>query len=215
MNRYFYGMNYPVDPIVDANQNSYIRVLHASPGAPAVDIYVNDNPVVKDLAYKEFSEYLSLLPGKYNLKVFPAGTQANPVINANVTIPAKAAFTVAAIGTLPDISLLPIPEPYMPSFYPGVSYVKFTHLSPDAPAVDITLTDGTKLFSNVKYTEYTNYIGVRPGTYTLQVRPTGSNTAVLTIPNIEFKEGTVDTIYAVGLVEGSPPLEAITSMDRG
>ena len=31
--------------------NSYIRVFHASPNAPAVDVYANGNLIVKDLVY--------------------------------------------------------------------------------------------------------------------------------------------------------------------
>lgn len=197
------------------NTTSYLRVLHASPDAPAVDVYVNNNPVIKNLKYKEFSQYLPVMPGRYNVKVFPAGQMMNPVINSNILVPPMSAFTVAATGTLSDIGLMPIVDPYTSPVNANVAYARFAHLSPNAPAVDITLTDGTKLFSNVKYLEYADYIEVEPGMYTLQVRPAGSEDVVLTVPDVPLMPGKYQTIYAVGLVGDTPPLEAIASLDGG
>ena len=133
---------------------SYIRILHASPDAPAVDIYANGNLIAQGLTYKEFTDYLQVNPGRYNIQVFPAGQQMNPVINTDITIPQNNAYTIAAVGRLSSIGLLPIPEIYMPETQmrmPNNSNVRFVHLSPNAPAVDITLPDGTKLFENVPY----------------------------------------------------------------
>ncbi|MDF2686074.1 MAG: hypothetical protein K0S55_1255, partial [Clostridia bacterium] len=93
------------------------------------------------------------------------------------------------------------------------SYVRFVHLSPNAPAVDVTLANGTKLFENVKYKNYTNYIIVDSGNYTLLVKPSGSNQTVLTIPNIYLSPRMIYSIYAVGLVGNNPPLEAVMSLD--
>jgi len=89
------------------------------------------------------------------------------------------------------------------------SFVRFFHFSPNAPRVDITLTDGTKIFNDVGYKEYSNFISVDPGVYTLQVRPAGSQDVVLTIPNVQLLPGAYNSVYAIGLVGGQPPLEAL------
>ena len=47
---------------------SYIRVFHASPNSPAVDIYANDNLIVEALEYKDASAYIPLPPANYNIK---------------------------------------------------------------------------------------------------------------------------------------------------
>jgi len=49
--------------------------------------------------------------------------------------------------------------------------------------------------------------------YTLQVRPTGTSTVVLTVPNVNLKPGMVYTIYAIGLVGKEPDLSALLVMD--
>jgi hypothetical protein len=206
----------PYNPIQPADSMSYIRIFHASPDAPAVDIYANRNLIAKGLAYKQITNYIPVSPGNYNIQVFPAGQQRNPVINTNIAVTPRSTYTVAAVGTLSNIGLLPIPEIYKPTVPMDIlrkSYVRFVHLSPNAPAVDVTLANGTKLFENVKYKNYTNYIIVDSGNYTLLVKPSGSNQTVLTIPNIYLSPRMIYSIYAVGLVGNNPPLEAVMSLD--
>lgn len=188
--------------------NSYIRVFHASPNAPAVDVYANGNLLVKNLAYKEVSQYIPVPAGTYNIKVYPSGKMTNPVINTSVSIPENSVFNVAAIGTLPNISLYPIPEPIMGEKF-GRPCVRFVHLSPNAPTVDIKLTDGTKVFNNISYKGITDYACVPAGTYTFKVNVAGTNNTALTVPNVRLDDSTYYTIYAVGLVGQSPPLEAV------
>ena len=199
-----------------AYQMSFVRILHASPDAPAVDIYANNNIIAEGLSYKQLTNYLPIIPGNYQIQVYPAGNQTNAVIDTNVTIPQDSVFTIAAAGELSNISLMPFPEMFTPNMPMGMrntSYVRFVHLSPNAPAVDITLTDGTKLFENVSYTQFTDYIAVNPGAYTLQVRPAGSNQVVLTIPDVSLMPGAIYSIYAVGLIGDAPPLEAVIAAD--
>ncbi len=193
--------------------DSYVRILHASPDAPAVDIYANGNLVAKNLAYRQLTNYVPVKPGEYNIQVFPAGQRQNPVINTNIEVPPESSFTIAAVGKLSDISLLPIMEAYMPMIDRRTSYVRFAHLSPNAPAVDITTPDGTVLFSDISFKEVSDYIPLPPGNYTLQVKPTGTDQVVLTVPGIRLAPGTIYTIFATGLVGDKPPLDALLAID--
>src|SRR6056297_2792314 len=183
----------------NCSKNSYIRVLHASPDAPAVDVYANNNLIAKNLKYSKFTEYISVMPGNYNIKVFPANTKSNPVIDTSLNIPANKIYTVAAIDKLANISLYPIEDPRL---HPSRTraYVRFVHLSPNAPNVDITLPNGYPLFKDVGYKEVTKYIPLRPKTYTIEARPSGSDEVVLYVPNIKLSPNKFYTIYAIGLV---------------
>lgn len=191
---------------------SYIRILHASPKSPAVDIYINDTLTFKNLTYRGFTEYVEVIPGNYNIKVYATGTTTSPVLNKTLNIPVEKIYTIAAIGLLPNIDLLPVPETKImePA---NKAYIKFTHLSPNAPAVDITLPDGTILFKNIAYKQFTDYIEVPEGTYTLEVRVAGTNTTVLHVPNIKLKPQRFYTVYAIGLVNDSPGLQALIPLD--
>ena len=130
--------------------------------------------LLQNLAYKEFSQYLPVPPGNHNIKIYPTGQNTNPIIDTAINIPPGFTFNVAAIGLLPNIILYAIPEPATSQNF-GRACIRFVNLSPNSPALDLTLPDGTKIFSNVKYKDYTVYACVPPGTYTLQIRPTGTN----------------------------------------
>lgn len=198
--------------MLQQQMNSNIRVLHAVPNAPAVDVYANDNIIIKNLPYKEVSSYIPVPSGNINIKIYPTGSTTNPVIDTNVYIPERSFYTIAAIGELPDISLYPVQEPSSAN-KSGLSCVRFIHLSPNAPAVDIKLPDGTIVFSNVPFKSIANYTCVPSGTYTFRVTPAGTNDVVLTIPDVKLNPNTFYTVYAVGLVGETPNLEALLASE--
>lgn len=187
---------------------SYIRVFHASPNSPAVDVYANDNLIVENLSYEEVSAYIPVPSDNYNITVYPTGEKMDPVIDTDVYIPPNIVFNVAAIGTLPKISLYPIPEPSVAQSS-GNGCVRFVHLSPNAPAVDIKLANDTMVFDNVAYKSITNYACIPAGTYTFQVSPAGSPDVVLTVPDVSLEADTYYTIYAIGLLGEDPSLQAL------
>lgn len=201
------------DSLYRENKNSsYIRIFHASPNAPAVDVYLNDTLVIRTLSYKGFSNYLKTTPGIYNIKVFPANTKVTPVINTNITVAERVIMTIAVIGRLPNISLLPILEPVFTK-NPSKAYVRFVHLSPNAPKVDVTVPGMGKIFTNVGYKEITNYTALNAGTYVFNINVSGTDNRVLHVPNIRLLPNKIYTIYAVGLVGETPPLQVVIPLD--
>ena len=48
-----------------------VRVVHASPDAPSVDVFINDEtpPVVAARAFPDFTDRLPLEPDDYNVSV--------------------------------------------------------------------------------------------------------------------------------------------------
>jgi len=152
---------------------SYTRVFHAVPDAPAVDVYANNYLIVKNISYKQISQYLPCLKDLRILRSIQQG-MVNPVLDVNIVVPPMEILTVAAVGTLSTIGLLVIEEPKCcTSSYQ--TNIRFGHLSPNAPTVDITLQDGTVIFANVSFKDVTDYLTVAPGTYELQVRIAGTN----------------------------------------
>lgn len=192
--------------------NSFIRILHASPNAPGVDVYVNNVLTARDVTYKEFTQYIPLAGGLYNIKAYPTGTKVNPVIDTNVNIPPSSIFTIAVTGMLADIALTLVQEPPIQRL-PSETFIRIAHLSPNTPNVDITLPSGTKLFSDVEYKEVTDYIPIRPGVYELQARQMGTNNIILTVPNTNLRSGNIYTVYIVGLENGNPTLQVLIPLD--
>ncbi|MBE4910517.1 DUF4397 domain-containing protein [Bacillus luteolus] len=187
-----------------------IRVLHASPNAPAVDVYANGQQILKNVSYKQVSDYLSVPSGEYVIDIVPTGKPAQRVLRQRVMIQPGATITVAAAGTVENLQLIPVTDKTSSS--PGKASVRFFHLSPDAPAVDIAVEDGPVLFRNVSFGNAANYIEIDPAQVNLEVRLAGTDTVVLTIPNVNIQPNKAYTAVAVGLAEGTPSLEAIFLM---
>lgn len=187
---------------------TYIRVFHASPDAPAVDIYANGNKLVGNLKFKDITPYVPVPEGNYNIQIFPAGEMDTPVISSKVDIPSGQIITVAAVGKLENLKLLPIIDSANGKLEQGKAKVKFVHLSPDAPAVDVALPDGTILFEDIEFREVSSYVQVEPGAYSVEVKPTGTEDVVLT-KRLQLSPGTIYTVYAIGLVGGEPALDAV------
>lgn len=93
------------------------------------------------------------------------------------------------------------------------AFIRVIHLSPNAPAIDTTLPDDTILFVDTKFKQVTDYKRIGAGLNTLQLRPTGTNTIVLTIPNLNLMPNNHYTLYVIGNLGGTPPLEAVLLRD--
>jgi hypothetical protein len=189
-----------------------VRVVHASPDAPAVDILVNGNMTFSNAPFKGITPYASLDDGNYDVQVIPAGTQGPAVIKGNLGFKAGTDYTVLAVGTLSNIAPLVLEDKNMlPD--PGKASVRFIHASPDAPAVDIAVKNGSVLFRNVAFKGVGEYLAVFAGTYDLEVRLAGTNTVALSVPGVKLNDQTVYTIFAMGLATGQPSLTAVPSVD--
>ena len=80
-----------------------VRVVHASPDAPAVDIYVNGEAAgINDLAFTNTTGFVELPAGDYSFAVAPAGTDfASAVpVTLDVTLAEGDVFTAIAHGYL-------------------------------------------------------------------------------------------------------------------
>lgn len=196
-----------------------VRVVHASPDAPAVDVWVNDALTLENVRFRAISGYLTLPPGTYNVKVTPTGATTPVVIDADLAVEAGKEYTVIAKGLLSDGTLSPavlLDNNSAPAA--GNAHVRFVHLSPDAPAVDIAVAGGPVIFANVAFGEESDgvvgaYTPVPAGTYTLEVRLAGTTTVVLPLPGVALADGSVYTAYAFGLVSAST-LSAGFSVDN-
>jgi len=189
-----------------------VRVVHASPDAPAVDVWVNGSVAFSNAPFKGVTDYAALDPATYNVQVTPTGATTPVVIEADLALAANTDYTVVAVGLLADIEpLVLVDNNAAPAA--GKAHVRFVHASPDAPAVDIAVTGGPVLFSNVPFKGVGDYLPVDAGTYNLEARVAGTTTVALSVPGVQLNEGTVYTIFAMGLVGGEPALTAVTSVD--
>lgn len=202
-----------------ASASPRVRVFHASPNTPAVQVRVNDGlpPVVPSLSYRSITGYVGLpAAGNYNFKVAAVAAPDANAIDVTVPLAANADYSVAAIGLLggsPALAPLLLVDDNTTN--PNAARVRFVHASANAPAVDIFAVGlATALFSNVTFGNSGGYISVPGGTYDLEVRLANGGATVLSVPGVNLENGTVATAWAVGLVgDAATPLDAQLTLD--
>jgi len=188
------------------NGGARVRVLHASPDAPAVDVWVNGSKVFSDIEFEEGTSFAEVPAGTYNVQVVPAGLTEPVVIEADLDLMAMTDYTVVATDVLANITpIILTADGSTPAA--GNGWVRFLHASPDAPAVDIAVADGGPvLFENVAFQEAGAYLPVPAGSYDLEARLSGTATVVLGL-RVTVAEGSVATAVATGLAADIGVLE--------
>lgn len=194
--------------------NARVRVVHASPDAPAVDVLVNDSVrAFSGAPFEGVTGYATLPAGVYNFKVVPEGEMADmAVIDVDQSLFYNRDYTVVAVDVLGSIEALPLVDDNKP-VRKKMSRVRFVHASPDAPEVDIAVVNGPILFDDIEFKEVGDYIEVPRGIYDLEVRLSSNGAVALELPGIFLKGGTTYTVYAMGLAAGQPDLRAVISED--
>ena len=188
------GNSNPVAPAASAR----VMAIHASPDAPAVDLVVDGAVAGTGLAYPNNTAYLDLAAGTHNVKVNVAGTSTT-VIDANLPLAGGVNYSVFAVDSVSAISALVLTDD-LATPASGKAHVRFVHLSPNAPAVDVAVASGPVLFANKSFKDYSAFTPVDAGTYNLEVRLAGTSTVVLPLAGVSLQAGKIYTVFAKGFV---------------
>ncbi len=180
-----------------------VLVAHASPDAPGVDLLIDDvKQNTAALLYPGNTGYLQAESGTRNIKVNVAGT-ATTVINADLTLEKDKNYSVFAVDSVANISAIAF-EDDLTSPASGKAHVRFIHLSPNAPAVDVAVaSSGAVVFGDVSFKEGTAFSPLDAGTYNLDVRVAGTSTVALVLPAITLQAGKIYTVFAKGFLGGT------------
>ncbi|MFN0151750.1 MAG: DUF4397 domain-containing protein [bacterium] len=198
-------------PMGPGTGDGLVRVAHLSPDAPAVDVFVDGAKVLSSVPFGTFSDYLEVPAGSRRVQVRVAGQPTStPVIDEAITLTADGYFTVAATGKVADIGAIVLPD--IRTTVSNSAKLRFIHAGADAPAVDITLMDGTLLFSNIEFNESSAFITTPGNSYDLQVRLAGTQTVVLSFGGVPLMNGTVYSVFATGLLSDKS-LRATVAVD--
>jgi hypothetical protein len=199
---------------------SRVRVLHASPDAPAVDVYLDGTKVdaLTNVPFGVISDYLKIPAGSHQVSVYATGTTSSPVIDATLSFAAGKAYTVAATNALASIEAQVITDAPAPTA--GGAQIRVVHFSADTPAVDVA-PDGADpadaIVKNLAYPDATAYLDVPADTYDLEVRAAGTSTVALQLDPLTLDAGKAYSVFAIGSGASSPvggnPVRVLAAVD--
>jgi hypothetical protein len=198
-------------PLGLAAGNACVNVIHASPDAPAVDVYVDGQPALQGLAFGAASGFVGLPPGDHQFQVAPAGAPADQaVIDTTLTLEAGTAYEVAAFGPLADIGAL-VTTANLDPLMGDSARVRVVQTITGAPPADVAAAGGPVLIGNVVEGNASEYAEVPAGAtpVDLEIRPAGQGTAIFSIPGAQLQPGLVYSFYALGSVTDPSALRVL------
>jgi hypothetical protein len=186
-----------------------IRVLHASPDAPAVDVYLDGTKAITGLAFGEMAPalstggYIDVAAGDHAVKVCATGsTTVCPIDVPQLTLADGHKYTIAATGPLASIKPQVVDD--MATQADGTAQVRVYHFSSDTPAVDVVTMDTppAKLVSGLAYPDASGYLTPAAGTITVKVCAAPGDTVCPLGPlPLTVANGTTYSVFAIGSLE--------------
>jgi hypothetical protein len=201
------GMN----PMPETGQ---FRVVHSSPDAPAVDIYVEGVGIVAaNVSYGDVTQYVTVDAGTYNVQLRPAGADSStdPVYETgDVAIGADQVLTAIAAGLFnstdadDQFRVLGLFEGFATPGS-GNAIVRVVHAGPDAPTVDIDVgNDGSSEIVGLARFADTGAAGIDlPAGSPLNIGIVASGATVTTFTTPALTAGTEYFLIATGLLSES------------
>jgi hypothetical protein len=187
--------------------------MHDSPDAPNVDVYVDGNPLLENVAYSTTSNYKAVASGQHRIQVTQAGKSVDDsVIDINVDLTRSKPYTVLALGKLANIKgqLLADTSKTPPA---GHARVRIVHAATDIGTVDIYASGSTSPALTDQYFGSADYVNIPAGTYTFDVTPAGASKVVATSQQLKFEPGWVYSLVLYQPDTSAAPLVQ-ASVDR-
>lgn len=191
-----------ITPIPEPDSVAYVSLYHMSPDAPPLEIHVDNNRInFNAFDYTEHTGYLRFYTGERNL-LFTPFNASNSLVETTVNLEDDMLYSVFVTGTADDLEAL-VTEDEIPDAADGNTLVRVVHVSPDAPAVDLSTTGDEPLFLNVAYRTAADFTEIPAGNTSFEITSAGGDEVLASVPNVNFLPGRVYTLVVRGYVD--PP----------
>lgn len=189
-----------------------VMFINAGPRTPAIDVYLDQELEAENIERFENSEYISLSPQSYALKITEADA-ASPLVSTTIPLRSPQFHTVFlnSIGGMNDIVTLVDGFKSIDSTTPDsttdTAAVRFVNMAADLHNVSLTRPG----FDSVLSTEFlhvptkraSDFERIESGVYTLQLRSGLDGSVLASEQNMTFAAGRVYTVVAVGREGGA------------
>ncbi len=194
-----------------------VRLMHASPDLPPVDVYLDEVSLAANLAYRTASAWTTQRAATYQLRLLPAGEpDATPILIKQIALRADETASLVLLGTQDRLRIAAIAEDLSPTPVNAARLI-FVNAAPDTVSVRVSTYSG-------------EIPGLRPVPFGAASRPlayhagiaafvveTGSADSPREIDLLPEREWRAGTVYAVIITDtpNAPPVVLETETGVG
>ncbi len=186
-------------PLSGRFRRSRIRLLHASLSheKQQLDVYI-DGKLKATVSYLTPNPHLPISAGTHKISIYLAKQKTKPLIEQEVAITRGNRYLLAIADKIPEAGIQVLRYQEAEKVKDKKAKLRFIHLSPELPALDLADPKHNISFLHVRYQQSTSYETTDPGRITVNVLLAGG--AHNRIANISFeaKEHQVYTLLTAG-----------------
>jgi hypothetical protein len=191
-----------------------IRFVHGVNGGPEVDVLLDGQILAEAVPYGAATDYIPIAPGDRVLQVVPTGQPGDAAITEQeLGVEAAGAYIFVALGPLNEVESRVL-DVNLDEMTPGMARARLTNAAWDAGALDLSVTGGDTLFSDVGFGDGSDYVDLSPGTYSVDLR--GEEDRVLgTVADVAIEPARAYDLVAIGQLadESITLLTLVTTVD--
>jgi len=204
---------------------SEVRVIDASPDAPAMDIYQGGTALAYNLGFGTVTSYVGIGPGATTIAADTAGTKQQ-LSTARGTFAASTQYTVLIGNVAANLTETVLTDQSGPAPAGNISLRFLDQATRYTMGVDVylvpqgqTVLVATPVLTNVVFGSDSGYINVPVDTYSVVLLPTGTVPVAATIPiyagaQVAYSAGAVRTLILLDQqVLANPGFQVITADD--
>jgi hypothetical protein len=190
------------DPVA-APEVAYLSVLNASPTPATYNAYMGAEKVNSvPLPFGGGTNYFPKVPGSYAVK-FTTASSTDAIINKNLNLENNKVYSLFLIDKGDKLDYLLNNDP-VNNAASEKAFIRFANLSPDAPALSLTVKDSTTpLVTDKAYKTLSNFVETEAKSYILQVKTTSNGAQLKEDQTIELKAGKSYTLMAIGMLNAT------------
>ena len=205
---------------------SQVRVIDASPDAPALDIYQNSAATLYGVGFGTVSSYIPTVAGAYTHAAYTAGTQQQ-LATLHIVLTAGGQYTVLTGNVAANLQMTVLRDQSTPA-PAGQVALRFLGQTTRAGAFDlyllpsgVALTAVSPVATGLTFGSNTGYINAPSGTYSIVALPAGTapgtSAPAFTGSQASYPGGSARTIVLIDEPSASPAstprLQTITADD--
>ncbi|MDQ2682393.1 MAG: DUF4397 domain-containing protein [Chloroflexota bacterium] len=191
------------------------RLLHFSPDAGAVDVYVDGQQIGTELEYGAVSSFTALSGEEHQIQITAAGGSADQaVLDETITFDGSRAYNLAVLGIAEeddddgnDLRLAQMEIDLSPVAM-GEARIRAIHALPGAGDVTITDIGGQELAGGLGFGDSSDYQTVTAGEFGI-IALDEDNNELVNASGLTVNEGTIYDAFVVGDANDPATIEVV------